>query len=125
MNITFIVVKNTFEGIHYYPQAPDEVKYLRQPHRHIFHIESEIEVFHDDRELEFIMVKHRIDEFFDLYSELKSMSCEMIANKLQRHLKTMYPLPAEYKINGRDTRIVNVKVFEDGENGVYVKEVVE
>jgi len=125
MNITFIVVKNTFEGIHYYPQAPDEVKYLRQPHRHIFHIESEIEVFHDDRELEFIMVKHRIDEFFNLYSELKSMSCEMIANKLQRHLKTMYPLPAEYKINGRDNRIVNVKVFEDGENGVYVKEVVE
>lgn len=124
MNITFITVKTQFEGIHCYPNAPAEVAFLRQPHRHIFHVEAEIEVFHDDRELEFIMVKHRINQFFGLYQELKSMSCEMIAEKLQDHLKQLYPVPDKLKNDcGPHSRIINIRISEDGENGVYLMEV--
>ena len=55
------------EGIHKYPSAltdpklatGDEydVSFLGYPHRHIFHFKVQIEVFHDDRDLEFIQFK--------------------------------------------------------------------
>ena len=32
------------EGIHKYPDAPDEVDFLRYPHRHMFHFKVQIEV---------------------------------------------------------------------------------
>lgn len=132
MNITFITVKTSFEGIHCYPQAPDEVAYLRQPHRHIFHVEAEIEVFHNDRELEFIMVKHRLENFLGKHSELGRTSCEEIAKAIQAYLKGLYPIPEEIEVpallqygldSTRRTRIVNVRVSEDEENGVYLREV--
>ena len=54
------------EGIHKYPAAltdpqlatNDEydVSFLGYPHRHIFHFKVQIEVFHDDREIEIIKV---------------------------------------------------------------------
>ena len=36
------------EGIHKYPDAPDEVDFLRYPHRHMFHFKVQIEVYNDD-----------------------------------------------------------------------------
>lgn len=126
MNITFITVKTQFEGVHSYPDAPKEVYYLRTPHRHMFHVEAEIEVFHDDRELEFIMVKHCIDDFFDRNNHMGSTSCEMIAKELQDHLKQKYPITEEMMLKNRYNHLdrkVNVRVSEDGENGVYLKEV--
>ena len=52
------------EGIHKYPAALDDpklatgddmdVSFLGYPHRHIFHFRVRIEVFHDDRDIEFI-----------------------------------------------------------------------
>ena len=118
-NITFIVVRTQFEGIHWYPNAPDEVDFLKNPHRHMFHVEVEIEVFHDDRELEFILVKRELDKFLKSIKAINSGSCEIIAEMIQTFLKAQYPY---YSMNGTD-RCVNVKVFEDGENGAYVKEI--
>ena len=43
-----IIVKTQFEGIHCFPEAPEEVEYLAYPHRHIFGIELEIETFTDE-----------------------------------------------------------------------------
>ena len=39
-----IVVRTSFEGIHQYTNAPEEVDFLRHPHRHMFYVEAEIEV---------------------------------------------------------------------------------
>jgi hypothetical protein len=118
-NIKFIIVKTQFEGIHCYPNAPEEVAFLKNPHRHMFHVEAEIEVFHDDRELEFIMVKRELDKFLASFKDINSGSCEMIACKIQSFIKTHYPT---YNPPDRKSRYVNVKVFEDGENGAYIKE---
>ena len=41
------------EGIHKYPNAPDGVEFLQYPHRHMFHFRVEIDVFHNDRDIEF------------------------------------------------------------------------
>jgi len=78
------------EGTHNWPNCPfDEVDYLRVPHRHIFHIKAYAEVNHDDRDIEFICLKHRIEEYFVRYRDdvkkicvFGAKSCEMIAREL-------------------------------------------
>lgn len=105
-----IIVKNRIEGIHYYKQAPDEVSFLRHPHRHMFHTETEIEVFHDDRDLEFLMVQRTIDEILN-YLELSfvSTSCEQLAKSVIEGLVEVY-----------GQRKITCTVYEDGENGARV-----
>ena len=52
------------EGIHYWANCPiEEVKYLRDPHRHVFHIKAYKAVSHTDRDTEFIWFKHEISQF--------------------------------------------------------------
>lgn len=102
-----IFVKFQKEGIHCYPDAPDEVAYLRHPHRHMFHFDVCIEVFHDDRELEFIMFKNWLISLYDSGTlQLDHQSCEMMADALAEKISAKYP--------GRDLQI---EVSEDGENG--------
>ena len=125
-NITFVTVKSQFEGIHCYPEAPDEVSFLREFHRHMFHVELEIEVFSNDRELEFIMVKRRLEEFTSVLLTLGRMSCEMIAEDIQDHFKKLYPISKSVNPFGtvldREFRIIHVRVLEDNENGVYLRD---
>ena len=110
---------------HKYPAALDDpklatgdeydVSFLGYPHRHIFHFKVGIEVFHDDREIEFIQFKRWLEK---LYSEktlqLDYKSCEMISDDLFAEISKKYP-----------NRDVEIDVSEDGENGshaVYYKE---
>ena len=51
------IIKTQVEGIHRFPEATDEEKYLSYPHRHIFHITVYIEQFHGDRDIEYIVFK--------------------------------------------------------------------
>lgn len=106
-DITSIVVQLQREGIHCYPDAPEEVAFLRSPHRHMFHICVELQVHHDDRELEFIIVKRDLEKWLDLNS-LDYKSCEMITKDILDYLHGRW---------GISNRITCVSVFEDGENG--------
>lgn len=116
---TTVFCKTKFEGVHCYPGAPSEVAYLRQPHRHMFGITVEVDVFGDDRELEFIMLKHRVDAWVRKHLnvlgvwEMETLSCEQVAIRLINYLK------AEY-CNEEQRRDVVVTVDEDGENGAIV-----
>jgi len=101
------------EGIHKYPAALEDpalkdVQFLGYPHRHIFHFKVEIEVFHDDRDIEFILFKRELE---NLYNEESAMtldykSCEMIARDLAKYIHTKYP-----------GRSLSISVAEDNENG--------
>jgi len=100
------------EGQHCWLKCPfAEVKYLRHPHRHLFHIKATKKVTHDDRDVEFILLKHKIEnyfyeEYFDSDIQMmnfESMSCEMIAKELIT------------KFN-----LLRCEVSEDGENGAIV-----
>ncbi len=104
----FIWIKHSFEGFHKYINAPDEVQYLKNKHRHIFHLKVWIEVFHNDREIEFHMFKTFIkksikDDDFDF------MSCEMISNQLYEKINETYP-----------GRKLQIEVSEDNENGSLI-----
>jgi hypothetical protein len=109
------------EGIHRYPDAGTDpnlasgdeydVSFLQYPHRHIFHFQVYIEVFHDDRDIEFIQFKRWLE---NLYKQgtlaLDYKSCEMIARDLQATIAARYP-----------KREIWIEVSEDGENGCFIK----
>ena len=98
------------EGIHKWPGAVDKpgVEFLANPHRHMFHFKVAIEVFHDDRELEFILFKRELEGLYtDKTLELDYKSCEMMADDLSEYIIDKYP-----------ARNLVIEVSEDGENGV-------
>jgi len=108
------------EGIHKYPAAATDpslatgdeydVSFLATPHRHIFHFNVAIEVFHNDRDIEFIQFKRWL---LNLYStgtlELDYKSCEMLSDALYYQIAARYP-----------DRDVTITVSEDGENGATI-----
>ena len=102
------------EGIHCYPAAKDisGVEFLQYPHRHVFHFKVEIEVFHDEREIEFILFKREMQSLYDQkILNLQSKSCETIAQDLLDHLQ---------KNNKYCCRDIIITVSEDNENGSTV-----
>lgn len=118
---TFNQIWVTFkkEGIHKYPAALDDpklatgdwddVSWLGYPHRHIFHFRVAIQVFHDDREIEFIQFKRWLERLYsDGTLELDYRSCEMVSDELADHINRRYP-----------GRSITIEVSEDGENGSY------
>ena len=95
------------EGIHKYPQAPKGVEFLKYPHRHMFHFRVEIEVFHDDRDIEFILFKRELESLYNEGTlQLDYKSCEMMADDLHDYIQKTYP-----------GRFHMIEVSEDGENG--------
>ena len=104
------------EGIHCFPAAAEDPKladvaFLANPHRHIFHFRVAIDVFHDDRELEFIQFKRWLESLYvNTLLQLDYKSCEMIADDLYTQIAAKYP-----------NRDVHIEVSEDGENGCYVE----
>lgn len=108
------------EGIHRYPAAESEpnlktgdeydVSFLGFPHRHIFHFKVGVQVFHNDRDIEFIQLKRWLE---NLYSqgilELDYKSCEMMSDDLYEKIATRYP-----------DRDITIDVSEDNENGCHI-----
>ena len=107
-----IWVTFTKEGIHCYPAALADptladVSFLGHPHRHIFHFRVEIDVFHDDRDIEFLQFKRWLESLFNTgVLALDYKSCEMIADDIAVEIHTKYP-----------NRCCIVSVAEDNENG--------
>ena len=105
---TFIFITTTFSAVHCWPDCPfDEVVFLQSPHRHLFHVRMEKEVFHDNRDVEFIMFKNKVEDWIKTnycYKNLGHKSCEMMARQLMEVF---------------DCDLVEVS--EDGENGAIIK----
>ena len=115
-----IFVRFQKEGIHKYPAAATDpalatgdeydVSFLATLHRHIFHFEVTIEVFHNDRDIEFIQFKRWLE---NQYSQnillLDYKSCEMISDDLYEVIATRYP-----------NRNITISVSEDNENGATI-----
>lgn len=108
----YIYITTEFEGVHKYVDAPDEVSFLRHYHRHLFKVKLFISVNHNDRDLEFILVKREINTFIkETFYENNNLSCESIAEQILRFAKYKY---------GAQRHIV-CEVNEDGENGAVLE----
>lgn len=108
-----IVITLRFEGFHCWPEAPKEVDFLAHRHRHIFHIKCEVEVSHNDRDIEIILFKREVVDYLirnygqtnnletrTTWLEFGRMSCEDIAQDLIEAFN-----------------LSSCEVLEDGENG--------
>jgi hypothetical protein len=105
------------EGVHRYPAAGHDpklasgdeydVSFLQYPHRHMFHFKVYLEVFHDDRDVEFIQFKRWLENLYNKGTlELDFKSCEMMADDLYKEISSKYT-----------DRKIWIEVSEDGENG--------
>ena len=115
---TGIFITTSFVAFHAWPDAPDEVDFLRDTHRHVFHVRLEFVVSHDDRDLEFFMVKRKVTDYIaHTFSgcDLGPMSCEMLARELCDEFHAAAVEVSEDGENG-----AWVEVSEDGENGAWV-----
>ena len=102
---TTVWITAQFEGFHRWKDAPDSVGFLRDWHRHIFHVRLSVPVGHLDRDVEFITLKKEMEEHLHHKYRGKRFesSCETIAADLLREFSACL-----------------VEVSEDGENGAVV-----
>ena len=114
---TWVVVRHRFDALHHWPNAPVHRAYLGQDHRHLFHVEMRIQVFDDDRALEFHDILKKLQREWcvpgtraDGMNDIGAMSCEMVAKSILSAARREY-----------DKRAMKVSVFEDGENGAIVE----
>lgn len=112
-----IHVKFQKEGVHCFPEAqannrPDlaDVSFLGWQHFHYFHFECDVQVGHDNREIEFIQFRRWCESLYEQKTlQLNNKSCEMIAQELIDKIVEHY-----------GQRKVRVKVLEDNINGAIV-----
>ena len=110
------------EGVHKYPAAATDpllctgdeydVSFLANLHRHIFHFRVWLDVFHNDRDVEFIQFKRWLERLYHSDQGVLSLdfkSCEMMADDLYIHIADRYP-----------GRAVWIEVSEDRENGCEI-----
>lgn len=107
------IVRTRFIGLHVWSDAPPEVAFLANPHRHEFHVELACNQHHKDRDVEYLQLKRWLDNYLTTIGDsgngnerlLAGMSCEMIASQIMHHARNEGYFPRR------------CSVFEDGENG--------
>jgi len=107
MRINSIWIRLQFEGFHRWKDAPDEVSFLRDRHRHLFHVRVDWLVSHADRDREFFIEQAKTRQAVDRLQEepdCEEWSCEEWASRIMQ-----------------ETDAWSVEVSEDGENGARVQ----
>lgn len=114
---TTIFVNFQVDGFHYWPAAPNHLAFLRNAHRHTFHIQVEHPVT-ESREIEFIEFAQRcrvaLTELAGQADEATgtlhfgTQSCEQIAVALHEELEFNGYAPS------------SITVSEDGQHGATV-----
>jgi len=111
MRIIHVIATLAVPGFHNWPGAPTHRAYLRDRHRHLFHIKVAVPVAHEERAIEIHdLRKQVIIHLQERYrytrdgAEFGASSCESIARNL-----------AENLAEGAE-----VEVLEDGEAGARV-----
>lgn len=105
-----VVVQCRFAATHAWPEAPPGVGYLRNEHRHEFHVQVRLPVNHVDRDVEFLTFKKELEDYIAEVFERKNLgrtSCETIAEQIASRFIHYRP--------------VEVEVWEDGENGAILE----
>jgi len=107
---TQVIVTHRIAGFHFWPDAPDEVAYLKSLHRHLFMFVVAWKVGHDDRDVEFHTAQKWIREAYDEPKNFGAMSCEMISKDLWSKL-----------VDAGHAAPAWVEVWEDEECGARVE----
>ena len=112
----YVVINTQVEGFHRWEGAPQDVAFLRDLHRHMFHIQMKMSVSGSNREVEIIKLKRFITQKAEwmlsdpVVNKDKNMSCEMMAEYLIKVTAGVFGTNRKYECS----------VLEDGENGAVV-----
>lgn len=107
-----IFVNTSFVGFHYWPEAHDSRKYLRNRHRHTFNVYVSCRVHHNDRDIEFHDLIDYVNNIMIKYQSLHNdnlRSCEMMAEYLYKEL-------IEHSFE-----VTEIRIDEDGECGAIIR----
>lgn len=104
-----IFVRFVEPGFHCWPDAPPHRAYLRDAHRHLFHVEVRTKVWHDNREI----------EFHDLLDSARSAWRERCTTPLAASCEMKARAIAE-RLHEATSRSYTVTVSEDGECGATI-----
>lgn len=107
--VTNIIITTQFEALHRWKGCHIVSKfYLKDFHRHVFHVKMKARVSHNERDIEFIDLKEQVIQYIRKNYEYKAleMSCETIATQLKEAF-------SKYSV-------FYVSVMEDNENGAEV-----
>ena len=106
-----VILDFDVEGYHFYPNAPKQVSFLENNHRHLFQIRVGYKVSFLNREKEIFIqqdfLKGYLYESYGSPCNFENMSCEMIAQDL-----------LEFIVEDGG---IWVEVFEDGKGGAKVQ----
>lgn len=106
-----VIVQLQVMGVHAWPECPyPEVAYLRNPHRHVFHIRAYL-LTTGDRAVEILRFQHKLKNYLEkTYAtpgrnelDFQNRSCEQLAHELLHR----------FGLHACD-------VLEDGENGAWI-----
>lgn len=125
----WLICKLNIPGFHRWPKAPNSHAYLRNLHRHEFHIQVEIKV-DENRAYEFIEIKDKFHSWL-LENFGEAVTPAQVSLSLKNHIyldkiekqsveglaeEILMYIDGEYKNYG-----IRVTVMEDGENGSRVE----
>lgn len=120
---TFIKVHSEIRMTHYYPGAPSAVSFLNHPHSHMFNVDAQIEVFHNDRELEFLLVEDFLkDTLEDVRGRQNdtAISCEMFADLVYNRLAAKFGWRDMVITVSEDGVASAVVIYRDMEKGILL-----
>ena len=106
-----VYVKTQFVAFHRWPEAPGYAAYLRDRHRHEFHVTAYIAT-EKDRQVEFCDLKERLQytiKGLERHNDTGTWSCERFAAEIRDAL-----------IANGGYRVLMVDVSEDDENGAVL-----
>jgi hypothetical protein len=103
------IIKTQQEGFHFWKDAPESVSFLRNKHRHIFFFKVWVSQNHNERDLEYFILKSKVESLIPTING--PQSCETIASNLQLSLVNLFS----------HERQVKVEVTEDNENGALIE----
>lgn len=109
-DLIWATVKTEFVQYHKYPAAPDEVAYLRNLHRHKFYLTVQVQQVHDNRDVEYFILR---DIIINIHAKIRwheNMSCEMYCQEMLNKVQNIFP-----------DRMIRVSLFEDNENGCIIE----
>lgn len=123
LKITAIAARATFrlEGFHQWIDAPARLIFLRNLHRHSFHVSVVVRERHNERDVEIITLQEDAKHEFFRMSDPLIMSGERspVNSFGNRSCETMCEELAE-RLTALGYYVKQISVMEDGENGAIL-----
>lgn len=112
--IPFVRVRTQIEGLHYWPDARPPDTYLATAHRHLFVVDLEVSVRHDDRDIEINALTRWLSSLLPTLAveprqprvplNFGTQSCEQLAARIVTAVRDRHG----------SSRYVECTVWEDG-----------